>query len=283
MTRKLAVSNIAWAPGDRDAAYAVLKRHGISGLEIAPGLLFHGSPDPLLPSDERVAAECAAMQAHGLTLVSMQSLLFGVEGAALFEGEERQKTLTQALRRAIDFAGRLKIPNLVFGSPRQRVVPADMPADTVKTIAIDAFRALGDAAEAAGTKFGLEFNPVAYGTNFLNRADEALAMVEAVDHPAVTLILDLGAMHMNQEFSRVEDLIARAAAHISHVHVSEPDLAPAPASVEQAAIVLRALDRVGYTGWTSIEMKQTATPLDDLDKVLARLCAAAELAREIAA
>lgn len=280
MTRKLAISNIAWAPNDRDAAYGLMKRHGIRGLEVAPGLLFHGCPDPLLPSEERVERERAAMQAHDLVLVSMQSLLFGVDGAALFENDESRNTLKKALIRAIDFAGRLKIPNLVFGSPRQRVVPADMASDRVLAIAVETFRELGDAAQAAGTQFGLEFNPVAYGTNFLNRADEALAMVEAVDHPAVTLILDLGAMHMNGEFSKVEDLIARAVSHISHVHVSEPHLAPAPASADQIAIVFKALDRAGYTGWASIEMKQTATPLDDMDRVLGRFCQAAGQAKE---
>ena len=113
------------------------------------------------------------------------------------------------MTRAIDLAGRLGILNLVFGSPRQRIVPEAMEPSDARNIAIETFRALGDRAVGAGTVIAIEPNPAAYGTNFLNTLEEAAAFVETVAHPGIALILDLGAMHMNARFADTADLLGR--------------------------------------------------------------------------
>jgi sugar phosphate isomerase/epimerase len=278
---RLAVSNIAWAPSDRNAAYALLRARGIRGLEIAPGLFFAGAADAFAPSQADAERALSAMRNADLELVSMQSLLFGVEGAALFEGEDAREMFRVAMLRAIGLAGRFSIGNLVLGSPRQRNIPDGMLAETAETIAVAMFRELGDAAGGAGTMLGIEFNPVAYGTNFLNDVAQARAFVERVDHPAVSLILDLGAMHMNNDFGKIDALAAGFAGRISHVHVSEPNLAPAPASARQAAQVLSAMADAGYSGWYSVEMKpQPDLGLSALDRALDRLLEAVELAQD---
>jgi len=273
---KLAVSNIAWAPAHRDAAYAILRGAGVTGLEIAPGLFFDGAADVFVPTDAQAEAALAAMRGAGLELVSMQSLLFGVEGAALFEGEAGLERLRIGMDRAITLAGRVGIPNLVFGSPRQRNIPGDMDPGAAEALAIDVFRRFGDAAARAGTRISVEPNPAAYGTNFLNRVAEAEAFVRHVDHPAITLIVDVGALHMNGDFDSIEAVAGRTAGLVSHVHISEPNLDPAPARADQAARVMTAMDGAGYRGWFSIEMK--ARPehgLDALEASVARLVAAA--------
>ena len=156
-----------------------------------------------------------------------------------------------------------------------------MSPETAETIAVDMFRELGDAAGGAGTVLGIEFNPAAYGTNFLNDVAQAKAFVERVNHPAVSLVLDMGAMHMNGDFGKVDDLATHFAHNISHVHISEPNLAPAPASAERAASVLSAMASAGYNRWYSIEMKpQPFLGLSALDKALHRLQEAVELAGE---
>lgn len=275
---KLAVSNIAWPAHERDAAYAILAHAGFTGLEIAPGLFLADAADPFAPTDAEVERALAPMQAAGLALVSMQSLLFGVSGAALFEGEEPRARLVAAMERAIGLAERLGIPNLVFGSPRQRAYPESMSAQQAQDQAADVFRSLGDRALAAGTRIAMEPNGRAYGTNFLNRIEEAEAFVRRVDHPAVVLNFDIGALHMEGDFDRVEAIAAQALDTIGHVHVSEPQLAPAPADPAQAARAIQALRKAGYTGWFSIEMAATSTPLDDLAASVARLQTALSLA-----
>ncbi|MGJ4925553.1 sugar phosphate isomerase/epimerase family protein [Bradyrhizobium sp. HKCCYLS2038] len=275
---KLAISNIAWSPEERAGAYASMRRHGVAGLEIAPGLFFAGAADPFEPDEAEAASVLAEVADAGRALVSMQSLLFGVQGAALFGDADAQARFIAGMHRAIALAGRFGIPNLVFGSPTQRVVPEGLASDAARDIAVGVFRSLGDAAAAAGTRLGVEFNPAVYGTNFLTTHDEVADFVAAVDHPAVTIILDLGALHMNGHFEDVEAIARRLARHVSHVHVSEPLLGPAPAQPEQAARAMRAMRAAGYDGWFSVEMKRPGDGLAGVDAALERLTAAAALA-----
>lgn len=275
---KLAVSNIAWPPETRLAAYEVLKAQRIAGLEIAPGMFFAGAADPFVPTEAEAASRLSEIAAAGLTLCSMQSLLFGVEGAALFEGPAALARFETGMRRAIDLAGRFGIPNLVFGSPRQRVVPEGMAMTTALAEAGTVFAQLGGAALDAGTVIAMECNPPAYGTNFLTDPDQTLGFVQGLNHPGVRLVLDVGAMHMTGDFRQIEAVVAAAAPWLSHVHMSEPHLAPAPAETGDAARVLLALSRAGYDRWVSIEMKAVAgEEIAVLAAAASRLVAAADI------
>lgn len=273
---KLAMSNIAWSPTERIDAYRLLEENGIAGLEIAPGLLFHAAEDPFLPDAAVARRAMRELESAGLGLVSMQSLLFGVAGAGLFEGGEAREAFTAGMIRAIALAGRFQIPNLVFGSPGQRRVPETMAMDEALEQAADLFRVLGDEAARAGTKIAIEPNPAAYGTNFLNTLEEAESFVRLVDHPAIVAILDLGAMHMNGSFDAVPDLLPRIARHLNHVHVSEPELAPAPERASELVPVLRALQAQGYCNAISIEMKRPEDGLAGVGRAAARLVEASE-------
>lgn len=253
---RLAVSNIAWAPEERLEAYAILAAAGFTGLEIAPGLFFHAAADPFVPDTATAAAALAEIADAGLALVSMQSLLFGVAGAALFEGAEARAAFEAGMMRAIALAGRFGIPALVFGSPLQRRVPVGLAIADAVAEAAEVFRRLGDAAAAEGTRIGIEANPEAYGTNFCTTLDEALAFAARVDHPAIAPHLDLGAMHMNGDFATVPARLPDLAPALAHVHVSEPHLAPAPADAAALVPVLRGLSAAGYAGAVSIEMKR---------------------------
>ncbi len=252
---KLAVSNIAWAVQDRDAAYALLRAHAIDGLEIAPGLFLDGAADVFAPTPAECARAMAPLRAAGLRLVSMQALLFGVQGAALFGDTAARAAFMAGMHRAIALAGALGIPHMVFGSPRQRVIPGGMTSAVADAIAQDVFDRLGDAAQAAGTRLGVEFNPVAYGTNFLNTAAAAADFAARLNHPGVGLVLDVGAMQMNGDFGSVAAFCAVHAPLISHVHLSAPALAPAPDTAQTAMTVFAALQQTAYQGWYSVEMK----------------------------
>lgn len=271
---KLSMSNIAWLPEERLEAYAILAEAGFTGLEIAPGLFFHAADDPFRPDTASARAARVEMADAGLSLVSMQSLLFGVTGAALFEGPEARAAFETGMRRAIALADRFGIPNLVFGSPLQRRVPEGMAMAEAFDQAAEVFRKLGDAAAAAETRIAIEANPAAYGTNFLNTLDQALAFIDLVAHPAVVPHLDLGAMHMNGDFAGVPACLPALAPRLSHVHVSEPDLAPAPADPAALAPVLGGLAAAGYARAVSIEMKRAPEGLATVRRAVAALAEA---------
>lgn len=252
---RLAVSNIAWTPPERLAAYAVLAEARVVGLEIAPGLIFPDEADPFEPSDAVVAAVRCELARFGLSLVSMQSLLFGVAGARLFGTSEERARFEAGIERAIRLAGRLGVPNLVFGSPANRVIPPTLSRAEAEQEAVAVFRRFGDLCRAQDCRLALEPNPAEYGTNFLTTIAEACAFAEAVDHPAITVNFDLGSLHMNNEIGDAADWFARARRLVSHVHVSEPRLAPAPRDAAGFVVIAHALADQGYDGWVSIEMR----------------------------
>jgi sugar phosphate isomerase/epimerase len=269
---KFCASNIAWTYGERLVAYAVLQNAGFTGLEIAPRIFFAEEPDVFLPSDRRVIRALAEVEEAGLQLVSMQALLFGVEGAALFGATEERQRFNLAMQRAISLAGRLGIANLVFGSPRQRVIPPGMTALDAMEIAAKCFLHLAEQAQAAGTKILIEPNPAEYGTNFLNRQAEVEVFLDLVNHPAVCGIIDTGAMTMNDEgFADIALCLPR----IAHVHCSAPQLAPAPPTDAEAKRVLEGLMRLGYHGTVSIEMKRAVNGVEDFKAAVGRLASEA--------
>ncbi len=263
---KLAISNIAWSPDLARTAYGLMRDHGFTGLEIAPGLTFAGEADVFCPGAPALAAFRADLAEFGLRAVSMQSLLFGVSGAQIFGTPEELAHFEAAMGRAIALAEMLEIPNLVFGSPRNRAFPDGMSAQAVTDHSRAVFRRLGDRALAAGTTLALEPNPAAYGTNFLTTVEAAACYVAALDHPGVTLNYDLGALYMNGEQARAGALYDLAEGRVSHVHISEPNLAPAPADAESLTGIATALLSRGYDRWFSIEMR---APDNDVAKQIA--------------
>lgn len=276
---KFAASNIAWPSDKRLQAYAALADNGFEGLEIAPGLFFFESQDPFVPSEREHQRAMAEIANAGLSLVSMQSLLYGVEGAALFEDDAALQRLEAGMANAIRLAGRLEIPNLVFGSPKQRIIPAGMSSEKAIERAVSVFSRIGDIAQSEGTKVAIEANPAVYGTNFLTDGEQALAFVREVGHPAVRLVLDIGAMHINDVFVQTPKLIAEAGDLLSHVHFSEPQLTPAPADAAAASTVLGALDAARYDRAVSIEMKAVPdTPVEAMAAAVGRLDQARQIA-----
>jgi len=271
----LSVSNIAWAQEERGGAYDLMAEAGLTGLEIAPGLFFSGAEDPFVPDVATADRSLKEIAARGLSLVSMQSLLFGVQGATLLGDAAGRAAFEHGMTRAIDLAGRFGIPNLVFGSPVQRRIPQGMAPDDARAQAADTFHRLGDRAAVAGTVIAMEPNPTAYGTNFLTTLEEAEAFVAQVNHPAVMLILDLGAMHMNSAFETLPARAGALAKALNHVHVSEPHLAPAPGDATDLAPVLGALKAGGYDRAVSIEMRRSEGGLKVLRGRVAALVRAA--------
>lgn len=271
---KCSVSNIAWLPEERLEAYRALERARFTGLEIAPGLFFHDADDPFTPDAASATRAIAEAEAAGLSLVSMQSLLFGVSGAALFEGAEARAAFEQGMIRAVELAGRFGIPNCVFGSPVQRRVPNGMERDRAVDEAAQVFARLGDIANREGTAIAVEANPAVYDTNFLTNLGDAFAFVERVDHPAIVAILDLGAMHLNGEFADTPGQINGLMPRLNHVHVSEPYLACAPDAQTDLAPVLNALTAAGYSKAVSIEMKRPRDGVAGVEAAAGRLRAA---------
>ena len=212
----ISVSNIAWdIPEEPDIA-ALLRQRGIAHIDIAPGKYF---PDPERATSAEVGAVRRLWEERGFAIYGVQSLLFGTSGLNLFDDpEERMLRRLEAICR---IGSGLGTRTLTFGSPRQRD-RSGLEDAAANAIAVDFFRKLGNAAGDAGVIVCLEPNPALYGCNFMVSTDETAAVVSAVDHPAIRLQLDIGALVLNGE--PPEETIERHAPLIGHVHASEPRL-----------------------------------------------------------
>jgi len=244
---KLSISNIAWSATQDREMYTFLSESDVRGLEIAPTRIFPKTPYEQLDKAKQFSHMLEAD--YGLAVSSMQSIWFGVP-QRLFGTDAARRILVDYTKRAIDFAAAMRCPNLVFGCPKNRVVPDDMTQDVALSIAHEFFREIGDWAAKCGTCIALEPNPPIYNTNFINTTQEAIALCNGLNHPGVQLNLDLGALIYNEEdIQLIRDNIDL----VNHVHISEPHLRP----IEKRQLhtdLLKTLQELNYSKFVSIEM-----------------------------
>lgn len=217
---RIAFSNIAWDTSEDAVVAALLQRHGIDAIDVAPGKYFS---DPQAATQAQAQAVKQWWQDQGIELTGMQALLFGTTGLNMFGDPAAQKAMLQRLNAVCRIGGWLGATRLVFGSPKNRDRTGLSDAQTQDT-AVSFFRQLGQMASDHGVLVCLEPNPERYHCNFMTDTDEAAQMVRLVNHPSIRMQLDTGAITINQESAA--NMIDAHADVIGHVHASEPDLRP---------------------------------------------------------
>ena len=262
---KLAVSNIAWSLEEDAAAFEMLRRRGIAGLEIAPPRVW---PQPTTVSGEAARAYREEMAAKGFDVVAFQSLLFGKNELTLF-GADAPRPCLDYLVEMGRLAARLGARVLVFGSPRNRAVPEGMPPASAWSKAVAFFSELGARYAELGIRIGLEPNPAAYQCNFIRTVEEAAQLVRAVDSPGVRLHLDAGELQMNGE--AIETVVPPHLDITAHVHASEPMLAPLQTAWDGHRRLAAVLKAGGYDGWVSLEMKRPEAGLPAVEQAIGHL------------
>ena len=232
---RLSISNIAWDIAEDDAVSGLLQRHRIAAIDVAPGKYF---PEPASASPCRIAEVRGWWADRGISIIGMQSLLFGTRGLNVFGPPSSQSAMLEHLTHVCRIGSGLGATLLTFGSPRNRDRGelADLQA---RELAIDFFRRLGGIAGNAGVQICLEPNPPRYGANFMTTAEETARVVEAVDHPAIRMQFDTGAIAITGEDPRA--VLEDHGAAVGHVHISEPDLLPLGAGGTNHALMAEAL------------------------------------------
>ncbi len=243
---KLSISNIGWAAGDDLKLYTFMKKYGYSGLEIAPTRIFPENPYDRL-AQAREWSENLKKE-YGFEIPSMQSIWYGRQ-EKLFGSREERQSLIAYTKKGIDFANAIGCGNLVFGCPRNRVLPDGVEQE----LAVAFFKEIGDYAVSQGTVIGMEANPPIYNTNYINDTLSALDLIRQVDSKGFLLNLDVGTMIQNvEDISELDGNIQL----INHVHISEPNLKP----IEERPLHMQLKQKLvdgGYKGYVSIEMGKT--------------------------
>lgn len=243
----LAISNIGFAEQDDDLVCGWLKELGFCGLEVAPTRLV--GENPYDKCGEAAQKAQRLREEYGLTIPSMQSIWFGQTGN-LFDPADAAR-LADYTRRAAAFAAAVGCPSMVFGNPRQRfVLPSAAPTD-----ALGFFAEICAQAARQKTAIALEANPPIYGTNFCNTSEQAFAYARKV--PGLRVNYDLGTLLINGESL---DVLFENLDLVSHIHLSEPELAPIQPRPIHQELAAR-LRQAGYGGFVSIEMKTQPAPV----------------------
>lgn len=257
---KLAISNIAWDPADDDTVSGMLRHEGLQGIELAPTVRW---AKPLEISPEEARAYREWWTSRDLQIVAMQSLLFGRPDLQLFGNEESRRDLLVYLGRIFELGTWLGARAMVFGAPKNRQRGA-LPAEHAIEIAIEFFDAAARRAEEYDVVLCLEPNPSDYGCDFITTTAQALELVRHVGRPGLRVQGDMGALTLAGEGPSV---LAEAAPHIGHFHISEPYLAEPGTGDADHAVAASALRQGGYQGWLSIEMRK-ATNGSPTDAIL---------------
>ena len=252
---KLAISNIAWDPKQRIEIYQLLKKEKFKGIEIAPMLFLFDEKNFLKPNKKNYKKKIFELKKFNLKIISMQSLLYNSENCDLFKGERNRKNFIARMTKIINLAGILKIPNLVFGSPKNRVIPQNMDYMSAEKVAVKVFRKLGKIAKKNNTYISIESNPKVYGTNFLNNIYQTYNFVKKVNSKNIRIILDTGELVINKELKDLKKILEKIKKFINHVHISQPFLKPIN-NEYLLKNIFKELKKLKYAGWISIEMKK---------------------------
>ncbi len=211
---ELCISNLAWDNTDRLSVYTLLQNNKVTFIEIVLSKL----SSKALNEDIDFYLSCQQeWESFGLRAVSMQSIHFGVEDAFLFGTDEQRANLLESTKKAINIASSLEIKNLVFGSPKLRILPENGD----DSVAIEFFTELNNYAEQKKCFLNIEANSSQYGTNFLTTTTKVQDFISSNRWNNIWINLDLSTMILEQE--NISEIISNIK-DVRHAHVSIPFL-----------------------------------------------------------
>lgn len=266
---KLAISNIAWQPEDDSRIAESMLEYGFTGVEIAPTKLWK---NPLEAEPSSVDSYRAFWNERGITIPSMQALLFGRPDLRIFDDKATRSATLAYLSGIIELGARLGARVLVFGSPKNRSI-GNLDRKQAFDIAAEFFGAVGRVAAQHDSIFCIEPNPVAYGCDFVTTSEEGLELVHSVAHPGFGLHLDTAGMTMSKE--KIGTALQNAFDDLCHFHISEPDLVPIGTDGVDHKLFSKVLSDLGYEHWYSVEMRSAEERQESVDGVrlaLAEVC-----------
>ena len=222
---------------------------GYEGIEVAPFTL----ADDIRAIDS-AARRCLADAArrYGLEIVGLHWLLVSPPGLSITSRDETVRSATADYLAALtDFCADLGGRVLVLGSPAQRRIP---DGDDMEAAASRLEQVLQKAlarAEHHGLTICLEPLPPPEA-DFVLTLKQAVELVKRIAHPALRTIFDVKSA--SSEGKPLPALIETFAPWIDHVHANDSNRRGPGFGDTDFVPILNALDKVGYSGYISIEV-----------------------------
>ena len=246
---KLAICNEMFEDWNIEDVFAYAAELGYDAVEIAPFTLAESVLD--ISESERARIRNAAKNAK-IEIAGLHWLLVSPPGLYINHPEEKIRTETRNyLLALIELCGDLDGKILVFGSPNQRNVMEPLTFEQAWDFARDTFAAGAELAGEKGVVLCME--PLSSDqTDFITHPDNAVEMVEAVNHPNFQMILDV--CSTAKEGIDMPTQIRNCAKHLAHFHSNDDNgYLPGSGGVDYPPII-EALKEIDYQGYLSTEV-----------------------------
>lgn len=237
--------NTDWATQCRLIAEA-----GYTGIEVAPfciGADLGAVSDDTLDTMRRTAAD------HGLEIIGLHWLLAKTTGLYLTSPDRATRERTAEYLRLLARVNRkLGGSIMVFGSPQQRSLLPGVSQVQAIDFAVEVFSSVTSCFAEEGVVLCVE--PLTKKeTDFINTCDDAMTIIQRVDHPTVMLHQDVKAM-LGAETESIPELIHRHKNLCRHFHVNDSNLLGPGMGDTDFHPILQALIETQYDGWVSVEV-----------------------------
>ncbi len=217
----------------------------------------------LFPYDHPAADIAARLADNDLKLVlhNLPAGDFGGGERGIAVLPERTSEFRDGVARAVDYASRLRCPqlNCLVGK-----VPVDADAKRVRAVLVENLRFAAEALEGAGIRLLLEMvNSVDVPGFTLDTTAKALALIEAVGSHNVFLQYDV--YHMQRMEGDLARTLKQELSRIAHVQVADNPGRHEPGTGEiNYPFLFRHLDRIGYAGYVGCEYVPAGTTIEGL-------------------
>lgn len=242
----LSLSSLALGRREFDDSTRLLHKYGIEGVELAPTAVW-GSR--CRPTALQLSSERGRWEREGITIGSIQSILYGSPELQLFD-KDTQPLLATRLIEMADIASGLGATHMVFGSPRNRLRKS-LNRETATRIAVDFFGDLVADLRERNVVLTLEPNPPLYGADFMISYSEVLDVVNSVGSAQIASQIDTGCVTLAGEDPA--GCVHRRVP--GHVHISAPGIGELPGDhgIDWGEFRV-ALAEEGYAGHLNIEI-----------------------------
>ena len=133
---KISVSNIAWGKESLEYFLGYIKKLGCSGVEIAPSVIW---PEPVKSSKDERSSLLKSLQSFGLEFLGFHALLYSRPDLQMFLDKDSRIATKNYIYDIMSLCSELDGKQLIFGSPKNRVLHGKKYDDCVSQAKEDFF------------------------------------------------------------------------------------------------------------------------------------------------
>jgi sugar phosphate isomerase/epimerase len=230
---------------------------GYDGVEVAPFTIADSVTK--ISSKKRTQIRRVARES-GIEIAGLHWLLGNTQGLHISDPDERiRKRTREYIKALIQFCADLGGRFLVHGSSQQRTVKEGWDFEESWKRARQTFESCLEIAKKMNVTYCIE--PLERTkTNFLNNIEEALRLVNEINHPHFQMMVDCRSA--SAEETSVPEALLKAckSGHLRHVHVNDANGKGPGFGEVSFAPILKTLIENGYEGYISVEVSPPFEP-----------------------